>query len=102
MTLARGVNRAAAHAACSIQIVRFGDWTIANSSNRNRREILAARIRDRALAWAVAAADAFEIDRYNILQASRMAMLRAVRQIECDYLLVERSGGRRRHTFRRP
>ena len=54
-----------------------------------RREVLAARIRARALAWAVAAADVFEIDRYNILQASRMAMSRAVKQMECDYLLVD-------------
>src|ERR1700685_2601305 len=43
-----------------------------------RREILAARIRDRAAAWAVAAADAFEVDHLNILQAARLAMRRAV------------------------
>ncbi len=54
-----------------------------------RREVLATRIRQRALAWAVGAADAYEIDRINILQASRMAMSRAVRQLECDYLLVD-------------
>ena len=56
-----------------------------------RREILAARIRDRAAAWAIAAADAFEIDRINILQASRLAMRRAVERLEpaCDYLLVD-------------
>lgn len=56
-----------------------------------RRDVLAGRIRARAKAWAVAAADAFEIDRVNILQASRLAMLRAVRQLQppCDYLLVD-------------
>lgn len=56
-----------------------------------RRGVLAARIRERALAWAVGAADAFEIDRVNILQASRLAMQRAVQQlkIQCDYLLVD-------------
>ena len=43
-----------------------------------RREMLAARIRERARAWAVGAADAFEIDRWNILEASRLAMRRAV------------------------
>src|SRR5579871_2793800 len=42
-----------------------------------RREVLAGRIRERACAWAVAAADAFEIDRWNIYQASRLAMRRA-------------------------
>src|SRR5215471_2960791 len=55
-----------------------------------RREVLAERIRERALAYAVTAADAFEIDRYNILQASRLAMRRAVDQLPaCDYLLVD-------------
>jgi ribonuclease HII len=43
-----------------------------------RRAALADRIRRRALAWAVAGADVYEIDRLNILQASRLAMQRAV------------------------
>ena len=42
------------------------------------REKLAARIRSRALAWAVASASVEEIDRINILQASLLAMRRAV------------------------
>ena len=46
-----------------------------------RREVLAERIRERAVAWAVGAADAFEIDRFNILQASRLAMRRAVERL---------------------
>jgi ribonuclease HII len=54
-----------------------------------RREVLAARIQERATAWAVAAADPFEIDHLNILQASRLAMKRAVEQIQPDYLLVD-------------
>jgi ribonuclease HII len=56
-----------------------------------RREVLAGRIRERARAWAVAASDAFEIDRWNILQASRIAMKRAVErlQVRADYLLVD-------------
>ncbi len=56
-----------------------------------RRGVLAARIRERSLAWGVGAADAFEIDRVNILQASRLAMRRAVQQlnIQCDYLLID-------------
>src|SRR6476620_9121803 len=45
-----------------------------------RRETLALRIRERALAWAVGAADAFEIDHCNILEASRRAMQRAISQ----------------------
>ena len=43
-----------------------------------RRTQLAQLIRERALAWAVAEADVAEIDRYNILQASLLAMRRAV------------------------
>src|ERR1700740_849503 len=39
-----------------------------------RREVLAERIRERAVAWAVAAVDAATIDRINIYQASRAAM----------------------------
>jgi ribonuclease HII len=63
-----------------------------------RRDLLAGRIRERAAAWAVAAADAFEIDRWNILEASRLAMRRAVERLHsacncrmpaCDYLLVD-------------
>jgi ribonuclease HII len=43
-----------------------------------RRQVLDLEIRDRSLAWAVAWASAAEIDRINILQASLLAMQRAV------------------------
>ncbi|MDR2166078.1 MAG: ribonuclease HII [Zoogloeaceae bacterium] len=43
-----------------------------------RRVELAARIREYALAWHVAEASAAEIDRFNILQATFLAMRRAV------------------------
>jgi ribonuclease HII len=56
-----------------------------------RRTVLAQRIKERARAWAVAAADAFEIDYWNILQASRMAMGRAVERlgVPSDFLLID-------------
>jgi ribonuclease HII len=56
-----------------------------------RREELAKLIRERAAAWAVAVADAIEIDRINIYQASRLAMKRAVEQltVRADFLLVD-------------
>ena len=56
-----------------------------------RREVLAIRIRERAVAWSVGAADAFEIDRINILQASRLAMRRAIERLNPapDYLLID-------------
>lgn len=43
-----------------------------------QRDQLAPVIRERALAWAVAYADVEEIDRLNILQATLLAMKRAV------------------------
>jgi ribonuclease HII len=56
-----------------------------------RRQVLAGRIRERALAWAVGTADVYEIDRVNILQASRRAMRRAIEKLSpgCDYLLID-------------
>jgi ribonuclease HII len=56
-----------------------------------RREVLAQRIHERAVAWAVGAADAYEIDRFNILEASRLAMQRAIERlgVACDYLLLD-------------
>ncbi len=57
----------------------------------DRREVLSARIRERALAWAIAAIDAFEIDHVNIYQASRLAMRHAIEQLNPtpDYLLID-------------
>ena len=43
-----------------------------------RREVLAERIREHAIAWAIAAVDAARIDQINIYQASRVAMREAV------------------------
>jgi ribonuclease HII len=43
-----------------------------------RRDALAVEIRSKALAWAIAEASVEEIDRINILQASLLAMRRAV------------------------
>jgi ribonuclease HII len=56
-----------------------------------RRETLAARIRERAVAWAVAAVDAATIDYINIYQASRMAMRLAVMRLDPppDFLLID-------------
>lgn len=46
-----------------------------------QRRTLVPLIRSRALAWSLACASAWEIDRYNILQASLLAMRRAVRAL---------------------
>jgi ribonuclease HII len=56
-----------------------------------RREVLAERIREYALAWAIAEVDSSRIDAWNIYQASRQAMVQAVRQLNIspDYLLLD-------------
>lgn len=56
-----------------------------------RREELAGLIMERALAWSVARATVAEIDELNILQASLLAMHRAVRALEPQpvYVLVD-------------
>lgn len=56
-----------------------------------RREALAEQVRERALAWAVARATVAEIDRMNILQASLLAMHRAVQALSPQprYVLVD-------------
>lgn len=57
----------------------------------DRRVLLASRVREHALAWAVAEIDASRIDAWNIYQASRQAMTAALAQlaIQPDYLLVD-------------
>ena len=56
-----------------------------------RREVLALRIREHAVAWAVAGVDAARIDQINIYQASRVAMLEAAMRLvpAADHLLVD-------------
>jgi ribonuclease HII len=57
----------------------------------DRRTELAARIREHAMAWAVAEMDAARIDAWNIYQASRQAMTAALEQLSIapDYLLID-------------
>src|SRR5580704_10823015 len=56
----------------------------------DRREALAERIRDHALAWATAEIEASRIDAWNIYQASRQAMQAALAQLTPapDFLLI--------------
>ena len=59
-----------------------------------RREELACAIRENALAWAVARASVAEIDEINILQASLLAMRRAVEALDPQPLYVLVDGNR--------
>jgi ribonuclease HII len=56
-----------------------------------RREVLSERIREHAVAWAIASVDAARIDQINIYHASRLAMHEAVSQLNpmADYLLID-------------
>jgi ribonuclease HII len=56
-----------------------------------RREVLAERIREHAVAWAIAAVDAARIDQINIYQASRVAMREAVMKLQpgANHLLID-------------
>jgi len=56
-----------------------------------RREVLAVRIREHAIAWAIAAVDAARIDQINIYHASRLAMHEAVNMLATppDHLLID-------------
>ena len=47
-----------------------------------RRDNLAVLIRERALGWSIAAASVEEIDRLNVLQASLLAMKRAIEALD--------------------
>ena len=59
--------------------------------SEKQRDRLAPIIRERALAWAVAYAEVDEIDRINILQATLLAMKRAVQalHIQPQQVLVD-------------
>lgn len=56
-----------------------------------RREVLAQRIREHAIACSIAAVDAARIDQINIYQASRVAMSEAVMRLSpaADHLLID-------------
>ena len=56
-----------------------------------RRDVLYEEIREKALAWAVGHADVEEIDRINILQATMLAMKRAVEALQTvpDHALID-------------
>ena len=49
---------------------------------RERREVLAARIRERAIGWAIAAIDSACIDQINIYNATRLAMFEALCRLQ--------------------
>ncbi len=59
--------------------------------SEKKRSLLSEEIKVKALCWAVARADASEIDRINILQATFVAMRRAFSRLSIrpDYVMVD-------------
>lgn len=57
----------------------------------HERKRLATHIKARCVSWAIGGADVFEIDQINILEASRLAMRRAIEAlaVQPDYLLID-------------
>lgn len=58
---------------------------------KERRDVLAARIKEHCIAWSIAAVDVARIDQLNIYHATRLAMTEAVRalQPQPDCLLID-------------
>jgi ribonuclease HII len=80
--------------ACAVVLPPDFDTRGLDDSKRltaKQREELSERIRREAAAWALGRADAAEIDRYNILRATHLAMERALLElaVKPDVLLVD-------------
>lgn len=86
----RGPLAGPVYAACVILPPDF-DVAGVNDSKKlsaKRREELSDVIKERAVAWGIGTADSKEIDEINILEATRLAMKRAL--AECRHMLGER------------
>jgi ribonuclease HII len=59
--------------------------------SEKKRKILSAEIKNKSLAWSIACVEADEIDRINILQASLLAMKKAVESLRLmpDHCLID-------------
>ncbi|MBE0505751.1 MAG: ribonuclease HII [Marinospirillum sp.] len=70
--------------------------------SEKKRLLLVDEIREKSLAWAVAEASAAEIDQLNILQASFLAMQRALDalSVQAEFVLVD--GNRLPRTLQQP
>lgn len=89
----RGPLAGPVFAACVILGPEHGIAGLADSKqlSERKRDYLAVLIKERALAWAVASASVEEIDRLNILQATLLAMKRAIEQLPVmpDKVLID-------------
>lgn len=56
--------------------------------SEKKRDFLSAEIKQKALAWGIASCTAKEIDEINILQASLLAMKRAIEAMQAQFNIV--------------
>jgi len=79
----RGPLAGAVYAAAVILDPHYTIAGLADSKtlSESRRDFLAVEIREHAWAWAIASSSVEEIDRLNILQASLLAMKRAIESL---------------------
>lgn len=68
-----------------------GELNDSKQLNHKQRDILRAIIEKEAISWAVATVDNIEIDEINILNASFLAMHRAIEKLSCkpQYLSID-------------
>lgn len=62
--------------------------------SEKKRDYLAEEIKDKSLAWAIASCSVAEIDQINILQASLLAMRRAIEKLSALPDLVQVDGNK--------
>lgn len=76
-------------AACLLPVdFKNDDINDSKQLTEKKREALFPIIEEKALAYGIAFASALEIDKYNIYEATKMAMRRAIEQIQIPYDLI--------------
>ncbi len=101
----RGPLAGPVYAACVVLNVAFTIDGLADSKklNEKKRNALAVTIKKHAKAWSISYASVQEIDRLNILQASLLAMKRAVESLPFtpDIVLIDGNQSPRLHCLMR-
>ncbi len=86
----RGPLAGPVYAAAAVFDSSFEDELIDDSKKltEKKREALFSLIKEKALSYGIASVSADEIDKYNIYEATKIAMRRAIEQIGVDYDLI--------------
>lgn len=86
----RGPLAGPVFAAAAVFDASFEDELINDSKKltEKKREALFSLIKEKALSYGIASCSAEEIDKYNIYEATKIAMKKALEQISVDYDLI--------------